>query len=125
MGNNIFSGIPDSGSKKENEDYQNKASNIIEGAGWKGYYNELLKSMKEFEDSLGSNEELRIRLGNSGISLYKYESLRYQDPGLVIFEGRDADSKVKIRLVQHVSQISFLFVAIPVAGAERIGFKFQ
>jgi hypothetical protein len=89
-------------------------------------YDYLLAKVEAYQSHLKQDQELGIRLSNYGAA----ESLHVRridfcNPSLIIFEGLLPDGS-EAELVQHVSQLNFLLVAVQPVGEEapyRIGFE--
>lgn len=87
----------------------------------------LLDYIKEFEDSLSEDEEIGGRLIHFGTdTIFHITSIGYHGPDLVCFYGIGVQGE-RLQLVQHMSQVSVLFVALPKTGAapRRIGFRIE
>jgi hypothetical protein len=91
-------------------------------------YETLMDEIRDFEETLNPDEEIGAYLSSFGQTvLIQVERVTYANPYLIIFDGFNADSKARVRLIQHTSQISVLFVAVQVKPEEdrkprRIGF---
>jgi len=90
-----------------------------------GIFNHLTRRVREFEDGLDEDEEIGLQLANFGVAeRIHVRSIAYKNPNLVEFTGLiDADKSVV--LVQHISQLNFLLIAMKPVEEEpfRIGFK--
>jgi hypothetical protein len=91
-------------------------------------YDRLRRQIREFEQSLGPDQEIGgkfIQFGQQNI--ISIEGLAYQNPHLIIFYGLDLKTGNRVRLVQHMSQVSVMFMAIPKPAERpeprRIGFS--
>ena len=87
-------------------------------------FKHLAQRLKQFQKSLGENEEIGIRLANFGeVSQINIRSIGYKDPNLMEFLGVNPDGH-EVTLVQHISQLNFLLVAVkPIEEKPyRIGF---
>lgn len=88
-------------------------------------FNHLLARVKEFQANLPDHYELGIQLANfGGERALHVRGMGFKNPNIIEFYGLlDGDKHVTV--VQHVSQLNFLLVAVPpVAEQEpyRIGF---
>ena len=88
-------------------------------------FNHLLLRVKDFQSTLPEDYELGMRLGNfGGDSAVHVRGMGYRNPNIIEFYGLlDGDKQVAV--VQHVSQLNFMLLAVPpVAEQEpyRIGF---
>ena len=89
--------------------------------------NRLRKSIIEFERKLDYNQEIGARLTNfSEREPIHIDEVSYWGNDLIIFRGTNADD-YPVELLQHVSQISVLLVAVPKQHEtpRRIGFEFE
>jgi len=74
---------------------------------------------------LDQDHEVGARLVTFGVDFtFHIEDLGYWGPDLVMFHGVNDQGK-KVELLQHVSQLSVLLVAIDKVGEKprRVGFK--
>ncbi len=89
-------------------------------------YDRLMREIIDFETTLNHDEEIGAYLSSFGQRIFiRIDNISYRNPYLIIFNGFNEDTKAKVRLVQHTSQISVLFeVATVTQGKEprRIGF---
>lgn len=90
-------------------------------------YDRLMKAIADFEGDLSPNEEVGACLASFGRDVrIRVESLGFRNPYLIIFQGTIVDSGERVELVQHVSQINLLLLAVPKPDdhveAKRIGF---
>ncbi|MGM7719688.1 DUF6173 family protein [Metabacillus sp. Hm71] len=91
------------------------------------FYNRLIEMINEFELDLNDQEEIGVRLVSFGQTIqFHIEDLGYYNPSLISFHGR-LNNGSKVKLIQHVNQISFLLMALPKQNEKeppnRIGFK--
>lgn len=102
----------------------NLASEFFEG---------LVKMINDFDGKLDEHHEVGMRLVSFGKSVqFHVEELGYYNPSLIIFYGRTEDGQ-PMELIQHVSQISFLLMAVKRLSPEepkkrvekRIGFNVE
>lgn len=88
-------------------------------------FNHLLARVKDFQATLPENYELGIQLANLGANkAMNVRGMGYRNPNIIEFYGL-LDGKTQVAVVQHVSQLSFMLVAVPPVEAEkpyRIGF---
>jgi hypothetical protein len=87
----------------------------------------IVEMINDFERDLDDEHEVGIRLVSFGQTVqFHIEDVGYYNPSLIIFYGR-LDNGARVELVQHVSQISFLLMALPKLDeskpARRIGFN--
>ena len=91
------------------------------------FYERLVEMINNFDDELDENHEVGMRLVSFGQTVqFHVEDLGYNNPSLIRFYGRNETGN-KIELIQHVSQISFLLMAVerldPEVPKKRIGFS--
>jgi hypothetical protein len=73
----------------------------------------LIAAIKRFDDGLDSNEEVGMRLVSFGQTItFHVEDIHCHNPSLLFFLGV-TDAGQRVQLVQHVSQLSFLLIALP------------
>lgn len=88
----------------------------------------LVKRVVEFEKALGEEHEVGIRLANFGVAAeINIRAITFRNPYLIEFTGLLPTGQT-VSLVQHVSQLSFLLVAVPPALEQppyRIGFHLR
>lgn len=89
---------------------------------------QLYEEILAFEASLDSDQEVGAQLASFGHSVTVHlREVRFQQPGLIVLEGTAEGSGHRVRLVQHLSQLNVLLVAVPLSAPEsqrpRIGFK--
>lgn len=93
----------------------------------KSIFNELIERIQNFESELNQEHEVGMQLVSFGVSTqFTVLRLGYTDPSIIWFEGILPDGS-HVELVQHVSQISFLMVALkredPEIPKKPIGFS--
>lgn len=86
-------------------------------------YKKIAQSIINFEKTLDPDKEIGAQLvsfnSNETISI---ENLGYWGDDLIIFYGKNSLGN-SVELLQHISQVNVLLVAVPVEGeARRIGF---
>jgi hypothetical protein len=91
------------------------------------FHRRLCEYVIRFEKDLTENEEIAVKLVSFGETVtIVVDSIGYWNPSLICFYGADTSGQ-KVQLVQHISQLSFLLIAIksdkPISPKERIGFK--
>jgi hypothetical protein len=89
-------------------------------------YERTVLYLKKFEEGLDDGHEIAMGFAGTDAGVLKIEGMGYFDPDIVTFYGADAEGG-KMQLVQHVSQLSVVFRALPkkveTAAPNRIGFK--
>jgi hypothetical protein len=74
----------------------------------------LTEYCTKFDRQLDSEHEVGVRLVSYGQTVMLYvENIGYYNPSLIHFNGVLEDGKTPVRLIQHVSQISFLLTSLP------------
>lgn len=90
-----------------------------------GVFDALERYIGEFEAALTEEQEVGARLVSFGTELLIHvRQIGYSAPHLIVFDGQLDGRNDRVRLVQHVNQLSFLLVAVPVLTEPRrpIGF---
>ena len=91
-------------------------------------YARIAQYIRAFEVQLNSAQEVAMGFTGSEAGVLRIEGIGFFDPDLITFYGRD-EAGQKTQLIQHVSQLSVLLRAAPVADtsapARRIGFVLQ
>jgi hypothetical protein len=85
---------------------------------------QLAKQIRSFESQLDNEHEIGARLASFGGSvLVHIEAIRSIAPNIIVFEGTSENDE-PLTLVQHMTQMSVLFVAVKKKGPEpvRLGF---
>jgi len=89
-------------------------------------YERTVLYLKKFEEGLDDDHEIAMGFAGTDAGVLKIEGMGYFDPDIVTFYGSDP-AGAKMQLVQHVSQLSVVFRALPKAvkaeAPNRIGFK--
>jgi hypothetical protein len=82
-------------------------------------YKHLKKRAEDFDNKLDGGQGVGIRLIPSGQSVtFQVTALGYCDPSLIIFAGV-TESGLEVQLMQHVSQLNFLLMAMPRPNPEE------
>jgi len=85
----------------------------------KEFYRRLVVKINEFHRGLDDNFEVGARLVSFGQNLtFHIEDIGYWNPSLVTFYGRNELGE-PVELIQHVTQISVLLVAMKRENAEQ------
>lgn len=89
-------------------------------------YERTVLYLKNFEEQLDGDHEIAMGFAGDDAGVLKIEGMGYFDPDIVTFYGTDPTGS-RMQLVQHVSQLSVLFRALPKqtpdAAPRRIGFR--
>ncbi|CDZ93502.1 DUF6173 family protein [Pseudomonas saudiphocaensis] len=76
------------------------------------FHRRLINWINEFHKSLDEEHEVGARLVNFGQAItFHVEDIGYWNPSLISFQGRNELGE-PVELIQHVSQISILLVAM-------------
>lgn len=76
-------------------------------------YKHLKKRAEDFDNKLDGSQGVGVKLIPSGQSVtFQVTALGYCDPSLIIFAGV-TESGLEVQLIQHVSQLNFLLMAMP------------
>ena len=84
----------------------------------------VVRSINSFEEELDQEHEIGARLVNFGSDMTLYiEHVGYWGPDVITFSGTSPDGN-RVELLQHISQLSVLLVALKKVHQEprRIGF---
>ena len=87
-------------------------------------YKRLAEYIRDFEAELDDDHEIGARLVSFGQSVvFHIEDVGYYGPDIITFHGRN-DAMEKVQLIQHISQLSVLLVAVKKQQDKprRIGF---
>ena len=87
----------------------------------------LVRSIIDFEKGLDDDKEIGARMVSfTENQTFHIKDVGYWGPDFVIFYGTNRDGS-PIELIQHISQVSVLLVAMPKEGDEprRIGFDLE
>jgi hypothetical protein len=90
----------------------------------KWMHERVVRSINDFENELDPDQEIGARLVSFGSDVtFHIEDVSFWGPDMIVFEGFSSDGK-RVRLLQHVSQLSVLLVATNKIHekARRIGF---
>lgn len=93
----------------------------------KNIFQQLVERIRRFENSLDQEHEVGIQLVSFGQSIqFSVLQIGYMDPSIIWFEGLLPDES-PVELVQHISEISFLMMALQRQNSEKpkyqIGFS--
>ena len=81
-------------------------------------YEKICEQIKEFQDSLDNEHEVALMLTNFGEAMVlNVTSLGYQNPCLIYYYGMVGENECQ--LIQHISQINFLLMAVKKADESR------
>lgn len=103
------------------------AAEAVEANSASGLVKLLVAEIHAFEETLDPASDVGLLLVSFGqANTFRVVSLGFIQPNLVVFEGDAPDGK-PVRLIQHMSQLSFLLTRIPRANPEEprrpIGFN--
>jgi len=77
------------------------------------FHKRLIRHVVEFDKSLDESEEVGVRLVSFGQALqFHVRDIGYTDPSMITFRGVTEDGQHPVQLIQHVTQISFLLMAM-------------
>lgn len=89
-------------------------------------YERTVLYLKNFEEQLDGDEEVAMGFAGGDAGVLRIEGMGYFDPDIVTFYGADQRG-TRMQLVQHVSQLSVVFRALPrtdkTTAPNRIGFR--
>jgi hypothetical protein len=89
-------------------------------------HDRLMREIAAFEATLSADDEIAAHLASFGREmLIRIEHVSFHNPYFITFSGVTIPSCQRVRLVQHTSQVSVLFAAVPKTQevARRIGFR--
>lgn len=87
-------------------------------------YERLGEYIKDFESKLDTDHEIGARLVSFGQSVtFHIQNVGYYGPDIISFDGIDSNG-LKVQLIQHMSQLSVLLIAMDRLEdkPKRIGF---
>ena len=83
------------------------------------FHNRLINWINDFQRDLDNEHEVGARLVNFGQTVtFHIEDIGYWNPSLILFVGKNELGE-PIKLIQHVSQISILLVAMKRKNMEQ------
>lgn len=89
-------------------------------------YERLILYIQNFESTLDADQEVAMGFTGSSAGVIRIEGMGYFDPDLITFYGRN-EGGPKTQVIQHVSQLNVMLVAMPKPAAQaeptRIGFQ--
>lgn len=89
-------------------------------------YERLILYIQNFEEQLDNTQEVAMGFAGGDVGILRIEGIGYFDPDLVTFYGTD-DEGTKTQLIQHVSQLNVMLIALPaeeeIEEPDRIGFR--
>lgn len=87
-------------------------------------FNHILGRVKQFQADLPEDHELGLHLADFGARALHVRGMGFKNPNIIEFYGMlDGDKQVAI--IQHISQLNFLLIAVPPPADQepyRIGF---
>lgn len=75
-------------------------------------YQRIVALINNFEADLPENLQAGGRLVSAGDITFSIQDIGYWDPNLIVFYGELSDGS-SVELVQHISQLNLLLVAVP------------
>ena len=89
-------------------------------------YERLILYIQNFEKQLKKDEEVALGFTGGEAGVVRIEGLGYFDPDILTFYGT-TDDGARTQLVQHVSQLNVMLIALPaeeeIEEPDRIGFR--
>ena len=81
----------------------------------------LEEQIREFEEEIDDESDVGIKLVSFGQTMVVHiETISHMQPNLIVFVGNlDDEVGPRVRLVQHMSQLSFLLVGLPRLEPEK------
>ena len=120
-----FEACPESGKTEERAVPEQLAAQAVKSpAQWA--YERLILYIQNFEETLDGEHEVAMGFAGGEAGVLRIEGMGFFEPDLITFTGTDAGG-ARTQLVQHVSQLSVIFRALPKAAdhvePNRIGFR--
>lgn len=87
-------------------------------------FERIVRSLQAFEAALGPNEEVGLKFASLPGDVLRIENVGYWNPDMIKFCGTTGEGQ-RYELIQHVSQLNLLMVALKKESREpprRIGF---
>lgn len=75
-------------------------------------YDRLVALINHFEEGLPEDMQAGGRLVSAGDVTFSIQDIGYWDPDMIVFYGELSDGSA-VELVQHISQLNLLLVAVP------------
>ena len=75
-------------------------------------YAQLVQCINNFENSLPDDLQAGGRLVSAGNLTFSIQNIGYWNPNVIIFQGSLTDG-TEVELLQHISQLNVLLVAVP------------
>jgi hypothetical protein len=89
-------------------------------------YERVILYIQNFETQLDADHEVAMGFAGGDAGVIRIEGLGYFDPDIITFYGTDDDG-AKTQLVQHVTQLNVMLMALPKLPEQpepnRIGFQ--
>lgn len=86
-------------------------------------FERIVRSLQAFEASLSQDQDVGLRFAALPGDVLRIENVGYWNPDMIKFYGTTGDGN-RYELIQHVSQLGLMLVALPRQNVEprRIGF---
>lgn len=75
-------------------------------------YQRIVALINNFESGLSDDMQAGGRLVSAGDITFSIQDIGYWDPNMIVFYGELSDGSA-VELVQHISQLNLLLVAVP------------
>lgn len=75
-------------------------------------YNRIVALINKFESNLPEDMQAGGRLVSAGNITFSIQDVGYWDPNMIVFYGELSSDGAKVELVQHLSQLNLLLVAV-------------
>lgn len=92
----------------DNEDAESEAQQYLAS----DMYQRLVALINHFEAGLPDDMQAGGRLVSAGDITFSIQDIGYWDPNMIVFYGELSDGSA-VELVQHISQLNLLLVAVP------------
>jgi hypothetical protein len=71
------------------------------------FYNQLVASLNEYDEMMGDDHEVGVKLANfSQTDAFYLSSIHYNSPFLITFILSQKDSQENVVVIQHINQVS-------------------
>ena len=86
----------------------------------KAFYNQLVASLDEYDEMMGDDHEVGVKLANfSQTDKFYLSSLHYQSPFLITFTLTDQKDNQDFVLIQHINQVSISIIKLSLRDSNK------
>lgn len=84
------------------------------------FYNQLVASLNEYDEMMGDDHEVGVKLANfSQTDAFYLSSLNYNSPFLITFMLSQKDSQENVVVIQHINQVSISIIKLPLRDSNK------